>query len=932
MQCTNQRLLLESTEQSSLPSTLLKKTGRRKLLAFQDRVLPPPIRLLDILAEDNERDYNYHEFSSVSTQSTPYSQEYYDRRERMPTVVEAVKANNTGRPKKDKIADRVSLSASRRHRNSTIHHQHQRQPHQHRDQNSSGVYEKNVAAAHNNKNNKSRRPPSPERRSSTRQAQLLQKRKPPKPDGVSAASAFLKISNHHHHDQMLQHQKQRQDKKVASTTKEDKMLLQQQQQRQVVDDADDGVAFFAASVATPESPTRNAATASASFEPTRHHHNQNHHRGSDETSLCSREEEIKSAAVTAANRSNSSRDRHRSMTATTADEADDARDDDDNEDYGRMDASADAAAAAASAAAAAAPFDKKSSNINTNPRSHHSAVVPTMTAATTGNSGTGGLSRGSHQATAKKNGNEHELVGVAVVMRGSGGGSSSSEASKSTARARGDRGHIESDICCREEEEKETTANSSTTGTTASRLAGAPSSYYEASVTTLSSKNSSRRYHEDTSFCSWEKEIIRAAAINSRGRSPKSAAGNTATTAAAASRLLSAARRDNDNDAASLCSRENEILSAAASRKTGRSSLPTRDQLHRTMKVERHKKSLSWMMNNNDEHFTSGQTINSNSNSNEKSGAIDRTINEDFLESLEGSLDSQQPTKGVSFDDFLTASSCSSISASLDPSGYTVTQNRTAVTDVRVVNLYNSNYNTITRPGPIRYDRVKSVLDRIRKPVVHGTAVSGALPRRRGIITVSARSVQGGELGGDVRDTPPPPPQTLNQYCNNNNELTSTASSCLPVFVGAEDLVKYGSTASPRQEAVEVESAKGVIVVTAGSCLEGDANHDGERVDHFKNGSDAELEQSNSRKDRQDLPQGRDPPAYTACTQDVFPEKKQARDLDESHEIHSLQRSVAKSESTERIFSEHYTPLGRILCGPTDNPSTTKGSWRSSHV
>jgi hypothetical protein len=58
---------------NSLPSTLLKKTGGRNQVPFHDRVVPPPITALALVEKRNDNDY--HELSSVSTQSsqlTPY--------------------------------------------------------------------------------------------------------------------------------------------------------------------------------------------------------------------------------------------------------------------------------------------------------------------------------------------------------------------------------------------------------------------------------------------------------------------------------------------------------------------------------------------------------------------------------------------------------------------------------------------------------------------------------------------------------------------------------------------------------------------------------------------------------------------------------------------------------------------------------------------
>jgi hypothetical protein len=669
----------------SLPSTLLKKTGHRRLIAYQERVVPPPIAVVDLAAE---RDY--HDDSSVSTQSTPYSQEYYSRRELMPTAAAAVK-------RKDKIADR--FLASRRIHGVNVH---------------------------------SRRPPSPERRVHT-----------PKPNV--------------------------QRRKIVA--EESLQFVRDEVRAAIIGSERDAPLLSLAS----------------SFEETR--------------SLCSRDEEIKSAAI-----SRRSADASMRRESTTREQQLDVAS---CQQHSRGDSKSRGSTLASGASqnhqALASPTSAASRW-----RDEESAAVNSFRTSETGVAS---------QGREKENEASHSFS-----QRGNSAWSRRSAVSSGMLPLEND-GKFEN-LSCRQEKNKSVDVHSSRRSTV-----------YEASVAASRSTNMG----------------------------------------------------DNDIEVASLCSRDNEIKSAA-SRKTARS-------MHRTLDKETSERDLSWI----EEHIKSLA----------RSRPSVTWSNDDLLKGTGKSFDTQ-PTNDVSFDDYLTTSSCSSISASLDPSGYSVT------TGAAVPITYN------TRPDSIRFNKVKSVLDRMRKPVIQGTAISSGVllnPRMIPIVSASSVKVKQRSVAHD----------TNQRY----DQVDGTTG--VPV-VSAADLKKSMLIQKSLMDGKdEVESANGLPVVAATSFHGANGNRDGQATEEERSdrcnwrtqNSDTEMERSNLlRNVQQEQSQCRDPPAKTACVQDAFLERKQARDPEEvTHEIQSSQRSVANSESTERIFSQHYSSLGPILCGP----SASKANAMSKH-
>jgi hypothetical protein len=141
----------------------------------------------------------------------------------------------------------------------------------------------------------------------------------------------------------------------------------------------------------------------------------------------------------------------------------------------------------------------------------------------------------------------------------------------------------------------------------------------------------------------------------------------------------------------SLSSRENDILSAAASRKSGRLSSSCREVL-----IEEREKPVVKTKRD------SAATANGSGNSAWRK--IDSVIFTDDQSELKLF---RTPVNDVAFDDFLTTtSSCSSISASHDPSGYIVNTSAPA----------KPKPNFIAVRSNMQFDRVKSVLDRMRAP------------------------------------------------------------------------------------------------------------------------------------------------------------------------------------------------------------------------
>jgi hypothetical protein len=173
---------------------------------------------------------------------------------------------------------------------------------------------------------------------------------------------------------------------------------------------------------------------------------------------------------------------------------------------------------------------------------------------------------------------------------------------------------------------------------------------------------------------------------------------------ASQSKSLSSTRflsRDDDaNDVErNLRSRDDEILSAAASRKTGKTGKYSSSR-SREVLIEEHEKPRI------DTNSTNGTTT---------WRKIDDVLFGDDQSELHLF---KTPAKDVAFDDLLTTTSdCSSISVSLDPSGCIVNENR-ATTTINPHHVISD----------IQFDKVKSALDRMRKPMMIHTTM--AIPNR----------------------------------------------------------------------------------------------------------------------------------------------------------------------------------------------------------
>ena len=161
----------------------------------------------------------------------------------------------------------------------------------------------------------------------------------------------------------------------------------------------------------------------------------------------------------------------------------------------------------------------------------------------------------------------------------------------------------------------------------------------------------------------------------------------------------------NDDDDIVEAERENEILSAAASRKTGKTG-QTGVRAHTISTI----RSREVMIEDHENPTKKNTAVQSTS----AWRKIDDVLFGDDLSELHLF---KKPSKDVAFDDLLTTTSdCSSISVSLDPSG-------------RIVN--ESNVASLKRSGQVRnvitdveFNRVKSVLDRMKKPIVVHTSTN----------------------------------------------------------------------------------------------------------------------------------------------------------------------------------------------------------------
>jgi hypothetical protein len=169
-------------------------------------------------------------------------------------------------------------------------------------------------------------------------------------------------------------------------------------------------------------------------------------------------------------------------------------------------------------------------------------------------------------------------------------------------------------------------------------------------------------------------------------------------------RFIRNSSHNDDDDDIVEAQRENEILSAAASRKSGKTG-QTGMRTHtsssnrsREVLIEDHEKP------------TKNEAV--------QSTTAWRKIDDVLFGDDNSELHLfQKPTKDVAFDDLLTTTSdCSSISVSLDPSGCIVHES-----NIKSSNRLDQVRNVIT---DVEFNRVKSVLDRVKKPMAVHTSTN----------------------------------------------------------------------------------------------------------------------------------------------------------------------------------------------------------------
>jgi hypothetical protein len=280
--------------------------------------------------------------------------------------------------------------------------------------------------------------------------------------------------------------------------------------------------------------------------------------------------------------------------------------------------------------------------------------------------------------------------------------------------------------------------------------------------------------------------------------------------------------KDDVNDVASLCSRENEILSAAASRKTGRHSSTS----GREVLIEEYEKPRE----------AQGELKSSNSATAWKK--IDTVLFGDDESELKLF---NTPMKDVAFDDFLTTtSSCSTISASMDPSGY-------------IVNTPNAAPRLIQFPvrSAVQFDRVKSVLNRMRTPLVQRPSpVKG--PKQQ-VLPVIRSNNPLNNVSRPIANKLPP--------------ICGLVANRVPIVRATDMMLPNLKTIQQDTETDDVESAKGVPVVTALS-FNGERNHD---VIETKRPNQVVfqsriVEQTQSCNLPRNSTNSKDPPANTLCS------------------------------------------------------------------
>ena len=253
---------------------------------------------------------------------------------------------------------------------------------------------------------------------------------------------------------------------------------------------------------------------------------------------------------------------------------------------------------------------------------------------------------------------------------------------------------------------------------TRAKLSNAGSPYHRQSSSSLASQTSSYNRHNSLfngnevageSFHVIEQLAKRDSDLNNASK-------HDTKDEASQSKTLSSTRfisNDDYDDDVVEAQRENEILSAAASRKTdktGRTGLRSHtssSNRSREVLIEEHE--------------------NPTEIKKEPNSAAWRKIDDVLFGDDQSELHLfKKPTKDVAFDDLLTTTSdCSSISVSLDPSGCIVNESSGAPSK-----RSNQVTHVIT---DVEFNRVKSVLDRMRKPMmVHTNTANAGMTTTRG--------------------------------------------------------------------------------------------------------------------------------------------------------------------------------------------------------
>lgn len=908
---TRRQLKPTMTETSSLPSTLLKKTGPNRLLSYHDRVVPPPIRLLDMqeqLSSHQETRMmmmtSHDECSSVSTQSTPYSQEYYDRREIMaaPTTQSSIAPKNVVGP---------LLQQQQQQQNSPISTLHPAAP-----KTQSSIAPMNVERPLLQQQqrispNTSLHPIHASPRVSTiaKKNQIAHR--------VSSYSA----SNRPRPGRGVHHQQPHPHPGIKATTKSGNNSGR----------------------APPPSPERRIATRSAASErvtsgvaPTNQsqrqlpqttqrekHHLNNHRAPAVKTVSDNKPNHVRASNVAAP----SPNVQQHASTMHVSTQSQRCRGDPEGttlEDKNK--------------------FSSSNNVIHVdNSNDKDTSVYCTEN------------DRQTHNQLRNVDENDNgSIQDVRLSRRQFPTSHNSPENNQS----------IESRILLNHQVQRELPASSGGSGKMPRDVS--PSRGATAQSFTKPPSQSDRPFYNDANISNQDFPIV--VRESNRRRLP-----NAIITVSVNNKII----EEDDDDGASLYSRDKDILSAAASRHTPTGENDMRAGTRFASTVEsasprqnrphgRNPPPVGTRTNAFPDHYKDSNNasarhgwVNSFSKTDNdmmrnlhlKNTVTTKDVEKPALEEDDDDT-KQHPTDGVSFDDYMTASSCSSISASLDPSGYSVPYDGVH----RFAHNNNFSFYNTKRPDTIRYSKVQSVLERVslqqkqklqwqqqkqqiqeqreRQKVARLQAAQRVDLVRSNVFNHDNRNYSSGLLSKTIGASP------AARLCK-QHDVQVTGLSTSP---RKNDGTIYTNSFIDRQPSSEVKTSRntkadeatsttGVPVVTAMSfqasgtltVKKGTAYYNENHQDDRNLESVIERGGVNSNSSK------RDPPSMTTRAVSV---SRQDTTLTTDMWMHPHNSML--SESTERILSQkqqqYYTPLGRVLCAPVSSSAQYVSSIKNQDL